>query len=358
MDELQDFLRAAVATEASDIFITAGLNVSYKKDGQIRAVGTERVTPDVANALVTALYELAGRPMTRYVETGDDDFSVSVPGLSRFRVSTYKQRGSMAAVVRVVTFEIPDYHEMMIPESVIRLSQKTQGLILVTGTAGSGKSTTLACITDEINKTRNAHIITIEDPIEHLHRNKLSVVSQREVSTDTMSYISALRACLRQAPDVIILGEMRDTETIKTAMTAAETGHLVISTLHTIGAANTVDRVIDVFPPEQQQQIRVQLAMVLQTVISQQLVPCKTGGLIPAFEIMNLNSAIRSLIRDNKIHQIDSVIQSSAAEGMIAMDDYLINMLGERQITTETAIKYAINIERMERKLGVSLADV
>ena len=208
----------------------------------------------------------------------------------------------------------------------MKIASMTRGLVLVTGPAGGGKSTTLACIVDAINRQRNAHIITIEDPIEFLHRNQKSIVSQRELAMDTSSYVTALRSSLRQAPDVILLGEMRDLDTIQTAMTAAETGHLVISTLHTVGAVNTIDRIIDVFPAGQQQQIRVQLAQVLKTVVTQQLLPTVSGGLAPAFEIMHLNNAVRSMVRESRIHQIDSVIQTSAAEGMIAMDESILRL--------------------------------
>ena len=226
-------------------------------------------------------------------------------------------------------------------------------MVLVTGAAGSGKSTTLACIIDRINQTRNAHVITLEDPIEYLHRHNRSVVTQREVGTDTESYMSGLRAALRQAPDVILLGEMRDFETIRTAMTAAETGHLVISTLHTIGAANTIDRIIDSFPPNQQEQIRVQLSMVLQAVVSQQLIPVKDGtGEVPALEIMFLNNAIRNMIRESKIHQIDGIIATSQEEGMISMDNSLIKLYRDGVISRENAIAYSSNSELMEKKLA------
>lgn len=233
------------------------------------------------------------------------------------------------------------------------VAAKTKGLVLVTGPAGGGKSTTLACIIDRINQTREGHIITLEEPIEYLHRNAKCAVSQREIGLDTESYLSGLRASLRQAPDVILLGEMRDYETIRTAMTAAETGHLVISTLHTVGAANTIDRIIDVFPANQQQQIRVQLAMVLQTVISQQLVPLESGGLTPAFEIMHLNNAVRNMIRESKIHQLDALIASSGGEGMITMDTSLRELAKQKKISKETAVKYSVNTEVMEKRMAL-----
>ena len=257
----------------------------------------------------------------------------------------------IAAVIRVVHFEIPRPEDMNIPPEVIRTANLKKGLVLVTGAAGSGKSTTLACIIDEINRTRNSHIITLEDPIEYLHRHNRSVVTQREIGLDTDSYVNGLVASLRQAPDVILLGEMRDFDTIKTAMTAAETGHLVISTLHTIGSANSIDRIIDVFPPDGQQQIRVQLAMVLQAVISQQLVPTVTGGMVPAFEIMFLNDAIRTMVREGKIHQIDNVIATSMAEGMISMNNSLLRLMREGKISRDTCISYSSDPEQMQMRL-------
>ena len=353
MEEILGFLKNAVENGASDLFIVSGLKLSAKIDGVIYSVGEEMIMPVKANQFVSELYSLANRPIEKF-DSGDDDFSLSVKGLSRFRVSTYKQRGSMAAVIRVIRFDLPDFKALGIPDEVLTVAKKTRGLVLVTGPAGNGKSTTLAYVVDTVNNSRNAHIITIEDPIEYLHRNRQSVVSQREINADTESYITALRACLRQAPDVILLGEMRDLDTISTAMTAAETGHLVISTLHTVGAVNTIDRIIDVFPPNQQQQIRIQLSMVLQTVISQQLIPTEDGKLAPVFEIMHLNSAIRNMIRDAKIHQIDAVIQSSSSEGMMSMDGSIFDLYKEKRISKETAIKYAYNIDQMERRIATS----
>ena len=341
----------AINKSASDLFIVAGKAISIKKDGEITPIDKNCLVPEDSEVLVQGLYELAKRPMNQYLVRGDDDFSLSIAGLARFRVNTYRQRGSLAAVIRIVGFGIPDWKDIGIPEEVMKIANMTRGLVLVTGPAGGGKSTTLACIIDAINHTKNAHIITIEDPIEYLHRNDKSIISQRELMMDTSSYVTALRASLRQAPDVILLGEMRDLETIQTAMTAAETGHLVISTLHTMGAVNTIDRIIDVFPPAQQQQIRVQLAQVLKTVIGQQLLPTIDGRLTPAFEIMHLNNAIRSLVRDNRIHQINSIIQTSIAEGMISMDDSILKLYKARQITAETLNRYAMNPDQLQKKL-------
>ena len=230
MAELLEYLKQAVADQASDLFVVAGGCVSEKVDGRLRPISQEKVYPKETEQIITELYAMADRSMEQYRKTGDDDFSFAVPGLARFRVNAYRQRGSLAAVVRLVAFDIPDHRKLHIPEAVMDLADVDHGMVLVTGIAGSGKSTTQACIIDRINRTREAHIITLEDPIEYLHRDQRSIVSQREIAIDTTDYLSALRACLRQAPDVILLGEMRDHETIRTAMTAAETGHLLIAT--------------------------------------------------------------------------------------------------------------------------------
>ena len=352
MESVQTYLKWAVEENASDLFVVAGRAVSIKRDGELVSIQGDRLRPDDSEALVRELYNMAHRSIDRCLSVGDDDFSLSVTGLARFRVNTYRQRGSLSAVIRIVSFGIPNWKEMDIPEEIMKIANMTRGMVLVTGPAGGGKSTTLACVVDAVNRTRDAHIITIEDPIEYLHRNDKSIISQRELAMDTSSYVTALRASLRQAPDVILLGEMRDLETIQTAMTAAETGHLVISTLHTVGAVNTIDRIIDVFPPAQQQQVRIQLAQVLKTVVSQQLLPTTAGGLVPAFEIMHLNNAVRSMVRDSRIHQIDSVIQTSAAEGMISMDESILRLYKAGRITAETAIHCAMNPDQLQKKLG------
>ena len=349
---VMELLTSAVEKDAADIFLIPGMPFSYKIGGRIIYQGDDRIMPDEMNEMIKQIYELAkNRSMEKVQSHGDDDFSFAVPGVSRFRASVFRQRGSLAGIIRVVRFELPDAGQLHLPKSIIDVSRLTKGMVLVTGPAGS-ESTTLACIIDEINRTRNAHVITLEDPIEYLHRHKMSVVTQREIVTDTDSYVSGLRASLRQAPDVILLGEMRDYETISIAMTAAETGHLILSTLHTVGAANTIDRVIDAFPPNQQQQIRTQLAMVLDAVISQQLIPTLDGGVQPAFEIMFLNNAIRNMIRESKIHQIDGIIATSQEEGMVSMDNSLIRLYRDGVISRENAVAYSSNSELMEKKLS------
>lgn len=347
-----EMLQVAIDNDASDVFIVAGQPLSYKKGKSIYTMEEEKVMPATSRALVQEAYQIANRDIAILDQAGDDDFAISVPNMARLRMCTFKQRGSLGAVLRVVSFGIPDYQKLSIPEDVMNLSATQKGMILVTGTAGSGKSTTLACIIDRINHNRSGHIITLEDPIEYLHRNKKSIVSQREIAIDTVDYLAALRACLRQAPDVILLGEMRDAETIRTAMTAAETGHTLIATLHTKGAVNTIDRIVDSFPSTQQMQIRVQLAEVLRTVVSQQLLPDVNGGLVPAYEIMHMTGAIRSLIRDNKGHQIDNAIAAGARDGMISMDQSILALYREGKISKETALEYADNPEQLRRSIG------
>lgn len=353
MTGLEEVLRKAVADGASDIFIVAGGCLSYKVDGEIRPMEESgRLLPADTEQFIDQIYEYAHRSKEHFMKEGDDDFSFAMENLARFRVNTYFQRGSQATVIRIVAFSIPDHREMGIPDDIIELSKLQHGLIIISGTAGSGKSTTQACIIDAINQQREAHIITLEDPIEYLHRNKKSLISQREIAIDTENYLTGLRACLRQAPDVILLGEMRDAETIRTAMTAAETGHLVIATLHTKGAVNTIDRIVDSFPADQQDQIKIQLSLVLDCIVSQQLLQRKSGGMIPAVEIMKTVPAISNMIRDSKNYQIDNVIQTSGSLGMVSMDQYIQKLYQQGEISEETALLSAINPDQLKRKLG------
>ena len=350
--QIKDILENAVYRGASDIFIVAGLPVSFRIGGKIVRDDENKLMPSHTQELLNQIYEFhANADINDLLTKGDDDFSFAVPGLSRFRVNAYKQRGTLSAVIRVITFELPSPDELGIPNSIIKTGELGKGLVLVTGPAGAGKSTTLACVIDYINKNMQKHIITLEDPIEYLHRHDQSIVSQREINVDTESYVTALRASLRQSPDVILLGEMRDYETISVAMTAAETGHLIYSTLHTLGAANTIERIIDVFPASEKTQIAMQLSMVLQTVISIQLVPDVNGNQVAAFEIMSVTPAIRNMIRDNKIPQIDGMLYSSNKEDMISMDSSLIQLYKDGRITKETAIEYATNPEMIKKKL-------
>ncbi len=353
MHSLEEILSKAVEKKASDIFIITGAALSYKLAGDIQNVfdDGEKLMPAMTEALIDEIYRTANRDKTHYMERGDDDFSFAIGHLARFRVNTYFQRGSQSCVIRIVAFDIPDYHDIGIPDSVMELAKVKHGMIIISGTAGSGKSTTQACIIDQINKTRSAHIVTLEDPIEYLHRDNKAIISQREVLIDTKSYLTGLRAVLRQAPDVILLGEMRDAETIRTAMSAAETGHLVIATLHTKGAVNTIDRIIDSFPADQQEQIRIQLSLVLNCIVSQQLIPKIGGGMVPAVEIMKITPAVSNMIRDSKNYQIDNVIQTSGPLGMISMDQYIVDLYKKGQITDESALMFAMNLEQVQRRI-------
>lgn len=348
--EILDILKKAAENHAADIFIVCGAVLSFKANGRMYEMDDAVLSPEDTKNLVLQIFHLAKHDITEeQLPEREKDFSLSVAGVGRFRVNIYKQRGSFSAVLRYVPFELPDPEKLGIPEQVMQLSECKSGIVLITGVASSGKSTTLSCILDRINQNRSGHIITIEDPIEFLHKHNRCIVSQREINIDTDSYIDALRAALRQSPDVILLGEMRDYETISVAMTAAETGQLVLSTLHTLGAANTIDRIIDVFPINQQHQIRVQLSMVLNAVVCQQLLPSVDGGLIPAFEIMTTNSAVRTLIRDEKTHQIDTILQSAA--GMQTMDSCIIRLFREGKITAKTAVDYAYSPDIMAKRI-------
>lgn len=356
MDEsplkLEDFLRTILNKKGSDIYIVPGAKVMVKVGDQLESISDAKLRLADCEDLIRQIYKRADdRKMERLVTEGDDDFSFGLANMGRFRCSAFKQRGTLAAVLRVVPYQLPDPKALHIPEAVLNLSQRKRGMALVTGPAGSGKTTTLACIIDRINQTRSGHIITLEDPIEYIHAHKKSLVTQREVENDTLNFTHALRASLRQAPDVILLGEMRDLETIQTALTAAETGHLLLSTLHTLGASKTIDRIVDVFPASQQQQVRIQLSMVLQAVVSQQLIPTVDGGIVPAFEVMLVNSAIANMIRENKVQQMDNVIYAGSSEGMISMDGDILRLYKEKRITRDNALMYAINPDMMMRRM-------
>lgn len=347
--KLLSILQDALRKGASDVFIVSGTAIGYRISGKIVRINDEILTPEDTKYLISQIFEFAGYDIGNADDNMEYDFSFSIAGIGRFRTNVYKQRGSYAAVLRNVMYDIPDYRYLHIPEEIMKLSDIKKGIVLITGSAGSGKSTTLTCMIDRINERRQGHIITIEDPIEFLHKHKNCIISQREINIDTANYVQSLRAALRQSPDVILLGEMRDYETMQVAMTAAETGEFILSTLHTIGAANTIDRIIDVFPSSQHHQIRVQLSMVLQAVVSQQLIPTKTGGLIPAFEIMKVNNAIRTMIREQKTHQIDTIIQSS--EDMQTMDSDILRLYKEGIIDAENAINYSTNSEVMRKRI-------
>lgn len=352
MVTIEELLKIAKEQEASDVHITVGVPPKMRVNGKLVDMNYPRLQPNDTSAIISQI--LTPRQTDILEDKGEVDFSFSIPQVGRYRVNVYKQRGSMSAAIRLVGTHIPKPDDLGIPPSVVNLYKKKRGLVLVTGPTGSGKSTTLASLIDQINERTENHVITLEDPIEYLHTHKKSMVNQREIGLDSFSYGSALRAALREDPDVILVGEMRDLETISTAITAAETGHLVLSTLHTIGAAATIDRIIDVFPPHQQEQIRVQLAMVLECVVSQQLIARdKVKGRVAAFEVMHNNVAIKNLIREGKTFQITSMIQTNKKLGMQTMDDALYDLYMSGQISAESALNYAQDSQNMERKLSL-----
>lgn len=352
--DVKAFLEQMVEAQASDVFVVTGRPLTFAAKGSLKDTGGERLLPEDTKAIIREVYALADRDFDIMESNGnhDEDFSFAIPGVGRFRANVFRQRGSYSAVIRVIPFGLPDPAQLGIPEEVLRLSKLQKGLVLVTGPASSGKSTTLACIVDRMNHERDGHIVTLEDPIEYVHRHGTCIVTQREIPTDVATYAEALRSALRQSPDVILLGEMRDVETTATAMTAAETAQLLFSTLHTTSAAGTVDRIVDNFPAEQQHQIRIQLSLVLQAIVSQQLVPTVDGEQIPVFEIMITNPAIRNLIRERKTHQIDSVIAAGGANGMRTMDQSLYSLAKEGRITGETALRFSVHEEALERRLA------
>ena len=339
---LQDILKQAILKGASDIFLIAGLPVTCKVKGTQDRMGGDIMKPASIEPVIDEIYTAARREKTILDKGLDDDFSFSVPELGRFRVNVFRQRGSLSAVIRVIKFGIPDYRELGIPESVLSLADNMTGLVLVAGAAGSGKSTTLACMIDRINHQRESHIITMEDPIEYLHSHNKSIVSQREVFIDTPGYLESLRSALRESPDVILLGEMRDFETISAAITAAETGVLLFSTLHTSSAANTINRIVDVFPATQQVQVRGQLA---------QLIPTTSGTITPVFEVMKSNPAIQNMIRENKLHQLEAAMQAARAEGMMTMDNSLFELYQQGTITKETLLNTCNNYEFVSKRV-------
>ncbi|MCR1897971.1 type IV pilus twitching motility protein PilT [Irregularibacter muris] len=350
--EILQLLESTINQKASDLHITTGVPPVMRIDGALKRIGENRLTPENTMKSIDAIMNDTQKKQLE--KLGQVDFSYSLHGVGRFRVNAYRQRGSYAIAFRLIPTSIPTLEQLNLPQGLGDLTERNRGLILVTGPTGSGKSTTLAALIDMINHNKSKHILTLEDPIEYLHRHKSSIVNQREIGQDFYSYPEALRAALRQDPDVILIGEMRDLETISIALTAAETGHLVLSTLHTIGAAKTMDRIIDAFPPHQQQQIKIQLSTVIQGVISQQLLKRKNqSGRVAALEVMKATPAIRNIIREGKTFQIQSSIQTGGRAGMITMDNYLTNLYNQGQISKEDAILYSIDQETMKNRFRI-----
>ena len=349
MYSLDEILRMSVEEKASDIHFTAGCPPYYRIDGVLTPLKGDKLQPTDLEALLLPI--LDSRHRNELETNGQTDLAYAIPGVGRFRVNVYKQRGTLASAMRCLPFSIPDADSLGIPAEVQALTAKKRGLVLVTGPTGSGKSTTLASLVDIMNRKYPYHIITLEDPIEYLHRHQYSMVNQREIGSDSNDY-----AALREDPDVILVGEMRDLETISTALTAAETGHLVLSTLHTIGADKTIDRIIDVFPPNQQQQVRIQLASVLECIISQQLIRREDGrGRVAALEVLFANTAIRNMIRENKTYQIISTMQTGKRQGMQTMDDAIYELFLRGDISADSAVSYAQKPGEMSGKVNFDM---
>lgn len=343
--DLQELIGRAAAQSASDIHLTVGLPPVFRVDGALVDDGKTALTEE---DVCGAARQLATEARLEELETaGETDFAVTFQNTHRMRCNIYRQQGCTAMALRLLPMTIPTVNDLLIPPVIVEQARKPRGLVLVTGPTGSGKSSTLAALLDHINRTERRHIITLENPIEYVHERKLCVINQREVGTDTGSFAAGLRAALRQDPDVILVGEMRDLETISTAITAAETGHLVFGTLHTKGAVNTIERIIDVFPAEQQAEVRIQLADVIECAIGQTLLPRIGGGRRAVFEIMVATPAVRSLIRQNKSFQIAGTMQASKKQGMQLLDDALVELIRTGQITVRAAAAVANDPEAM-----------
>jgi twitching motility protein PilT len=350
--DFADVLKQTVDSKASDLHMTVGSPPVVRVRGELRALdGYSPLNSKDTRDLIYGI--LSNDQRKKLEEEWQVDFSYSVPAYGRFRVNAYMQRASIGAAFRLIPAEIKSVDQLGLPAAVQDFVKMPRGFVLVTGPTGSGKSTSLAAMIDQINSTRKEHILTIEDPIEFLHRHKSCIVNQREIGNDAQSFALGLKAALRQDPDVILVGEMRDLETISTALTAAETGHLVFATLHTQDTAQTIDRIIDVFPPHQQQQVRVQLSVALQGIITQQLLPTADGsGRVACCEVLSLTPAVRNLIREGKTHQIHSVLQTSAAKGMQSMDAALATLVRSGKITRELAEQRSSTPEELRRLLG------
>lgn len=347
--DLNELLSALVSLGGSDLHITTGIAPCYRINGTLaRVPGREPLSPDDTERMVRSI--LTSAQWQTFARVGELDIAYSLPGVSRFRMNVFRQRGAVGSVMRAIPFAIRSLDELGMPVVVESLASLPRGLVLVTGPTGSGKSTTLASLLDVANRTRAGHIMTVEDPIEYLHAHKKCIVNQREVGDDTEDFPTALRHVLRQDPDIILVGELRDLETTSVAITAAETGHLVLATLHTQSAAQTVDRIIDIYPPHQQEQIRAQLANCLQGVVTQALLPRRGGqGRVVACEVMIASPAIRNLIREGKAHQIPSTIQSSRALGMISFDQHLAELYHAEQVSRSTALDVCQDVTEFKR---------
>ena len=352
--DIRDFFRTAVEEgNISDIHLTVKSKPVVRRTGELKEYTKypETLTNEKMEEIIRLL--MNEEQLKEFEEKGELDFSFSIPGLTRFRVNAYRQRGTISVALRVIPTKIPTIDELGLPEILKKIALQRNGLVLCTGPTGSGKSTTLAAMINEINEKRNCHILTLEDPIEYLHTHKNCIVHQREVGIDTRTFAAGLRAALRQDPDVILVGEMRDLETISIALEAAETGHLVLATLHTTDAPKTVDRIIDVFPAHQQQQVRIQLASCLNAVIAQQLMPrIDRDGMVAALEILIGTAAVRNIIREGNSAQLETVMQTGGKYGMIVMNNYLIHLYERGIINMETVLRRCTNPEYVKKRLG------
>ena len=353
MKTLKGIIERAIAAGSSDIHVSTQRPASCRISGSLFAMDREILNNDDLTQMIQPFLQIRG-VAERMEKLGEADFAYAIDDTARFRVNLFKQKGEYAFVMRLLPVKMPDPNALGIPDAVMNFVNLKRGLVLVTGETGSGKSTTLASIINTINRTQQKHIITIEDPIEFVHHHQMSIVNQRELGIDTMSFANALRASLREDPDIILVGEMRDLETIETALTAAETGHLVFSTLHTNSAPSTIDRIVDIFPPSQQEQVKVQLANVLEGVVCQQLIPCRSGsGRVAAFEVMVANPAIRANIREGKSFQLTSQIQVGRKQGMQTMDDCLMKLFEQKKISADDAVRFALKPEDMQKKIAL-----
>jgi len=349
MKTLEQIIITAVSAGSSDIHISTQRPASCRVNGKLFTMDNEILRNADLTKMVQPFLEIKG-VAEKIEKFGEADFAYSFDEDIRFRINMFKQKGEYAVVMRLLPTKMPTPEELNLPEAVQNFIHLKRGLILVTGETGSGKSTTLAALINRINQTQQKHIITIEDPIEFVHQHKMSLVNQREIGVDTMTFANALRASLREDPDIILVGEMRDLETIETALTAAETGHLVFSTLHTNSASSTIDRIVDVFPTNQQDQVRVQLANVLEGIVCQQLLPVREGtGRVAAFEVMVANAAIRNLVREGKSFQLTSQIQTGRKQGMQTMDDSLFRLFEQKKIFAEDAVRFAFDQPNMSK---------
>jgi twitching motility protein PilT len=347
---LDDLLKKIVELDGSDLHITVGTPPRVRKGGSLVEIGSDKLNPEMVKSMIES--KMSKDQLRRYNNGQEIDYSIGIPGLSRFRVNVFSQRGNIAAAYRRLPIDPPELDTLGLPPSVINLANKRKGLILITGATGSGKSTTMAALVNQITQELEGHVLTIEDPIEYLFPHRKSQVNQREVGVDTDSFASGLKSALRQDPDVVVVGELRDPESMGAALSIAETGHLVLATMHTNTAAGAITRMVDAFPADKKEVIRMNMSMSLLSVVAQQLVPTKDGSRILACEVMIATQAIRAVIRENNIHQLDNYIKSGGKDGMLLMDDSLIELYQKGLISKENLLRHAINMTQVEQNMG------